>query len=83
MLDLLQTEPKHQGRGAGSMLIQWGLDIANKLRLPAYLESSPAGHKLYQKYGFQDIGELVMNPKWNYGPANPSIYFMLRDLPTQ
>ncbi|KAJ9605588.1 hypothetical protein H2200_010245 [Cladophialophora chaetospira] len=80
LLDLLQTEPKHQGRGAGSMLIKWGLDIADELNLPAYLESSPAGHRLYQKFGFKDIDELKMSPKWNYGTADPNIYFMLRDV---
>ncbi|EXJ54247.1 hypothetical protein A1O7_09584 [Cladophialophora yegresii CBS 114405] len=78
LLDLLQTDPKYQGRGAGGMLIKWGLDIADALGLPAYLESSPVAHRLYQKFGFQDIDELVLSPKWNYGSANPSIYFMLR-----
>ena len=79
MLDLLQTDPKYQGRGAGSMLIQWGLDIADARHIPAYLESSPVAHGLYQKFGFKDVGKLILNPKWNYGSADPSIYFMLRD----
>ncbi|KIX05194.1 uncharacterized protein Z518_06066 [Rhinocladiella mackenziei CBS 650.93] len=79
LLDLLQTDPKYQGRGAGGMLINWGLDVADELHLPAYLESSPVAHRLYQKFGFQDIGELQLDPKWNYGKANPSIYFMLRE----
>lgn len=79
VLDLLQTDPKFQGRGAGGMLIKWGLDIADERHVPAYLESSPVAHKLYQKHGFQDIDELVLDPKWNYGSADPSIYFMLRD----
>jgi len=61
------------------MLIQWGLNIADELHIPAYLESSPVAHKLYQKFGFKDIDELVLSPKWNYGTADPNIYFMLRE----
>ncbi|OAL23737.1 hypothetical protein AYO20_10883 [Fonsecaea nubica] len=79
LLDLLQTDPKYQGRGAGGKLIQWGLDIADELHLPTYLESSPAAHGLYQKFGFRDIDKLTLDPKWNYGSADASIYFMLRE----
>ncbi|KIW25934.1 uncharacterized protein PV07_09068 [Cladophialophora immunda] len=79
LLDLLQTDPKYQGRGAGGMLIRWGLDVADELHLPAYLESSPAAHNLYQKFGFRDIDKFTLNPKWNYGSADATISFMLRD----
>lgn len=84
VLDLLQTDPKHQGRGAGSKLIKWGTDIADKLQLPAYLESSPKAHKLYQKHGFKDVDILTMDPKWGYGPdVDPNIRFMIRDVPQE
>lgn len=42
-------------RGAGGMLLKWGTDKADELGLPVYLESSPEGHNLYLKYGFQDM----------------------------
>lgn len=61
------------------MLVQWGVDIADELHIPAYLESSPAGHSLYQKFGFKDIDELVLNPKHTNGITDPSVYFMLRE----
>ncbi|RVX75840.1 hypothetical protein B0A52_00197 [Exophiala mesophila] len=84
VLDLLQTDPKHQGRGAGSMLIKWGTDIADKMRLPAYLESSPKAYKLYQKHGFNTIGVFTMDPKWGYGAdVDPNIHFMIRDIPAE
>ncbi|CAJ2501002.1 Uu.00g038550.m01.CDS01 [Anthostomella pinea] len=57
-LRLLHTDPKHQGRGAGTMLIKWGVQEAKKRNLPAYLESSPDGHELYKRCGFHDA-ELV------------------------
>ncbi|GAB7351135.1 hypothetical protein MBLNU459_g1592t1 [Dothideomycetes sp. NU459] len=42
-LKTLATHPSHQGRGAGSMLIGWGLDRADEDGLEAYLEASPTG----------------------------------------
>lgn len=37
------------------MLVNWGVEEAKKLGLPAYLESSPAGHSLYLRSGFRDV----------------------------
>ncbi|KAI0136656.1 acetyltransferase [Xylariales sp. AK1849] len=54
-LHLLQTDPKHQRRGAGSQLILWGIMEAERLGLVAYLESSESGHSLYHKMGFKDV----------------------------
>ncbi|EXJ82192.1 hypothetical protein A1O3_06005 [Capronia epimyces CBS 606.96] len=79
ILHTLQTDPKHQRRGAGGLLIEWGLAIADDRHLPVYLESSPMAHSLYLKYGFYDIDQLRLDPKWNYGTADPTIYFMRRD----
>ncbi|KAI1334746.1 putative GNAT family acetyltransferase [Xylariaceae sp. FL0016] len=64
-LRLLQTDPEHQRRGAGRMLVEWGIEEAKKLGLVAYLESSPEGHEMYKKCGFRDLEltELDMS-KW-------------------
>lgn len=37
------------------MLVQWGLDEAQKLGYIAYLESSEEAHSLYKSKGFKDI----------------------------
>jgi GNAT superfamily N-acetyltransferase len=55
---MLHTDPAFQGRGAGGMLIEWGTKKADELGLPAYLESSPEGHRVYQRYGFGDLEVL-------------------------
>lgn len=52
-LSLLITHPEHQRRGAGAMLIQWGLDKADELKLPSFLEASDAGKPLYERFGFE------------------------------
>ncbi|KAK7970456.1 hypothetical protein PG988_009529 [Apiospora saccharicola] len=53
-----KTHPTQQGRGAGTILIQWALEQAQGLGLTAYLEASPDGHSLYLKNGFKDIDLL-------------------------
>ncbi|KAI1803363.1 acyl-CoA N-acyltransferase [Daldinia bambusicola] len=64
-LSPLLTDPKHWGRGAGSMLTKWCLEEAKRLGLPIYLESSLAAHSLYQKHGFRDIECLTADlSKW-------------------
>lgn len=57
MIDLrgLQVVPEHQRRGAGRMLVMWGVEEAKRRNLPAYLESSEEGHSLYLSCGFRDI----------------------------
>ncbi|XDG06902.1 hypothetical protein ABKA04_006517 [Annulohypoxylon sp. FPYF3050] len=64
-MSLLYTDPKHQGRGAGRMLVEQVKDEARKLGLTASLQSSPAGHQLYKKCGFRDVDLLSTDlSKW-------------------
>ncbi len=55
VLSTLCTDPKHQRRGAGTMLIHWGCDIAQKHGVPSFLEATPAGLPVYQKAGFEEV----------------------------
>ncbi|KAI4163547.1 MAG: hypothetical protein LQ342_002819 [Letrouitia transgressa] len=54
-LDMLDTHPDHQRKGAGRQLVKWGTDIADEAGLPIYLEATPSGLKLYRSMGFVDI----------------------------
>lgn len=78
-LKLLHTDPKHQRRGAASLLLQSMVDEADKLGLPVLLESSEEGHGLYQKYGFKDVEVLEIDmSKW--GPGNMHLsWAMIRE----
>lgn len=40
------------------MLVEWGTKKADELSLPAYLEASPKGYRVYQRYGFKDLEVL-------------------------
>lgn len=53
-LSNLTTQPEYQGRGAGTALIRWGCEIADDHGVPTFLQSSPAGHHIYMKCGFEE-----------------------------
>lgn len=53
-LDTLATHPDYQRRGAGSMLVGWGCELADKHGVAAYVDASRAGAPLYQRFGFVD-----------------------------
>jgi GNAT superfamily N-acetyltransferase len=70
-LDTVGTHPDYQKRGAGSMLMKWGCDLADKDGVPLYVDASKEGAFLYKKYGFVD-----------YSPAASEVASMARGLKT-
>ncbi|KAF2759344.1 acyl-CoA N-acyltransferase [Pseudovirgaria hyperparasitica] len=58
-LHVMVTLPEHQGRGAGRMMMKWGVDEADRLGLDAYVESSEAGRRLYESFGFKMLKERI------------------------
>lgn len=65
VLNLLDTLPAHQRRGAGTQLVRWGTDVADQHGLPCYLEASPEGYHLYRNFDFEDVENLDMDlTKW-------------------
>lgn len=58
-LPLIAADPVFQGQGLGSALMEAALARVDQDRLPAYLESSnPRNIPLYERYGFEPIGEI-------------------------
>lgn len=60
-LSLLATRPSHQHLGAGTMLVQWGIDLADREDLELFLTATPTGHSLYRKMGFEDIAAFEID----------------------
>lgn len=52
--------PDYQGKGVGAQLMKWGMDVAEGLNLPIYLESTAEGVPLYTKLGFQTLSESIV-----------------------
>ncbi|KAK4144435.1 uncharacterized protein C8A04DRAFT_11560 [Dichotomopilus funicola] len=69
-LSLLACDPTRQRSGAGSALMQWGVNLADSLGLPCRVESSPAAYALYKKFGYEDVAVLDMKVTENWGASN-------------
>jgi GNAT superfamily N-acetyltransferase len=58
-LPMIGVDPAHQGAGTGSALMTEALKAVDRDGLIAYLESSnPKNISLYQRHGFEVIGEI-------------------------
>jgi GNAT superfamily N-acetyltransferase len=58
-LNTLSTHPEHERRGAGSMLVEWGVEVADQLGLETYLNTSVRGRPLYERFGFKLVRETL------------------------
>jgi ribosomal protein S18 acetylase RimI-like enzyme len=71
-LPLIGVDPACQGRGLGSALLRFALERCDREAAPAYLESSnPRNVPLYQRHGFEIIGEIQAG-------TSPTVVPMLR-----
>jgi GNAT superfamily N-acetyltransferase len=60
-LAFMGVDPSAQGRGLGNQLLAAVLTQADRDQEPAYLEaSSPENRRLYERHGFQTMGELTV-----------------------
>ena len=58
-LPIIGCDPMFLGQGLGGMLMKTALERVDAEGLPAYLESSnPRNVSLYERYGFEVIGEI-------------------------
>ena len=55
VLALLVTSTQHRKRGAGSLLVKWGIEKSEETGLLAYVQASEQGRRLYSHYGFEDL----------------------------
>lgn len=67
-LNILFTHPEHRNRGAGSLLVDWGVRKADESGVEAYVEASTMGKPVYEKYGFVVVDVLEMK----FENPNPS-----------
>jgi GNAT superfamily N-acetyltransferase len=65
-LDVLFTHPRHHRRGAGAMMVKYGVDLADELGIEAYHESSVEGRALYERFGYKVL-KAVEFPMADYG----------------
>jgi ribosomal protein S18 acetylase RimI-like enzyme len=72
-LAVLGVDPDRQGEGVGSALIRPGLDLCDRERLPAYLETGKeANLAFYGRHGFHVLDRLDL-------PKGPPVWFLWRE----
>lgn len=61
------TRRTKRGLGAAGMLIRWGTERADADGATAYLEAAAAAKPLYERYGFGEVGEIVLDlGRWGH-----------------
>jgi len=78
LLHILGTDPNYHRKGIGAMHLRWGLDEADRLGIPVYLEASLIGEPLYERWGFEPIRRLGMGDVKFMGMPSPDPMLMLR-----
>jgi ribosomal protein S18 acetylase RimI-like enzyme len=72
-LAVLGVDPLRQGAGIGSRLLAPGLELCDRERLPAYLETGKERNiSFYSRHGFRVIDRLRL-------PAGPPVWLMRRE----
>ncbi|MFN4142970.1 GNAT family N-acetyltransferase [Aestuariivirga sp.] len=72
-LPLIGVDPRFQGRGYGTLLMEEGLAACDRHRQLAYLEAtSPVNRSLYERLGFRVLGEIRSGD-------SPPMFPMLRE----
>lgn len=80
VLELLAVHPGHQQLGAGTALVTWGIQASDKLQVKAIAESTPAGRRVYEKYGMRaDIEKMRFNVGGYSDKVKPKLIFMMRE----
>ena len=77
-LRLLATHPRYHRKGAGSMLLRQGLEKADRLGLPTYLDASVNGKPLYERNGFNTIGVIPFDGRRYGGRSEGKHAIMVR-----
>jgi ribosomal protein S18 acetylase RimI-like enzyme len=56
----MAVHPDFQGQGIGVRLLAEICGLADSSNQDVYLEATPAGLRLYQKTGFESLGEITI-----------------------
>lgn len=66
-LECIATHEDWRRKGAAGLLMRWGLERADVDRLPCFLEATPKGKPIYERFGFRTLGEAVF--EWPQGTS--------------
>ncbi len=61
VLRAIATLPEYQGQGCASVLLKSGLEIVDTRKAKVFLEATPQGRPLYEKFGWKFVDEMVFD----------------------
>ena len=59
-MDILFTHPDYRRKGVGSLIINWGIEQADRLGLECFVEATKEGIPCYEHFGFKIIEENTL-----------------------
>lgn len=59
-IDMFCTLPEHQGRGAGTLMLEWGCKRADDDGVKAYVNATEKGRSTYERFGFKMQNKFVI-----------------------
>lgn len=77
-LKLLATLPNYHRRGAGTLLLKRGLEWADGLGLPVYLDAAVSGVALYERHGFHVVEQIPFDGTKHGGRSAGRHWAMMR-----
>lgn len=80
MLNSLATHPDHHRRGAGKLLLDWGIQKADGEGLITYLDATQLARPIYEKRGFE-VKKII---EWNrkaWGGEGVDVHYCMVRLP--
>ena len=57
-LHICYTDEAYRRRGAGSLMMQWGCDLADLLGIKCWVEASEEGTFLYKAHGYREHSKI-------------------------
>ena len=55
VLNILFTHPSHRRKGVASLIMQWGLEHADRLGLESFIEAIDLEKPVYEKFRFRAV----------------------------
>ncbi|KAF1935603.1 hypothetical protein EJ02DRAFT_484223 [Clathrospora elynae] len=78
-LNIMTVAPKHQYRGAGTMMMQWGNELADSIGAACIVESTIEGRGLYEKSGYEIQEHWTLDVPGKFGDRpKQRLFFMIR-----
>jgi predicted N-acetyltransferase YhbS len=78
-MSLLAVRPKYQRRGLGSMLLAPVLELADGENAKTFIQASAEGLGLYQRFGWKQVDEMVIDFSSYGGPKQVKTTLLIRE----